>query len=136
MKYPFNDFCRRLVDYPFVLVVWIFHISIRRIGGQWLAGFAFALEYLAYLVAGILCVPLVKPILHRYKVADSVFGVDIVHYGYVADTHSVKFFFQQGTDYQSVTSETGMVFDDQRSDFTFFTELHNLIEGRSVKVRA
>ena len=27
-----------------------------------------------------------------------------------------------------------MVFDDQRSDFTFFTELHNLVEGGAVKV--
>ena len=78
--------------------------------------------------------PFVKEVLHRYKVADTVLGVDVIHDGDIANAHTVKFFFHQGSDYQAVTSETGMVFDDQRSNFAFLSEFHYLVEGGTVKV--
>lgn len=100
---------RFLIHNPAVFALRIFQIPVGRIGGQWCAGHSFALEHIAYLLAGVLSVPLVEQVLHRNKVTDSLGGVDVVHNGNIANTEAVEAFFQQLTDDQAITPQAGMI---------------------------
>ena len=89
-----HGLCRSFINDPPVLALRVFQIPKGRIGGQRCAGHSFALEHIAYLLAGVFGVPLVEQVLHRDKVADALCGVDVVHNGDVADAETVEAFFQ------------------------------------------
>ena len=55
-----HDLCRSFINDPAVLTLRVFQIPKGRIGGQRCAGHSFALEHIAYLLAGVFGVPLVE----------------------------------------------------------------------------
>lgn len=122
-----------LIHDPVVFVFRVFQIPKGRIGGQRCAGHSLALEHIAYLLAGVLSVPLVEQVLHRDKVADALCGVDVVHNGDVADAETVEALFQKLSNDQAVTPQARVILDDQGADKTLFRQLHNFRERRSRK---
>ena len=55
-----HDLCRSFIHHPPVLALRVFQIPVGRVGGQRCAGHSLALEHIAYLLAGVLSVPLIE----------------------------------------------------------------------------
>lgn len=130
-----HGLCRSFINDPPVLALRVFLIPKGRIGGQRCAGHSLALEHIAYLLAGVLSVPLVEQVLHRDKVADALGGVNVVHNGNIANTEAVEAFFQKLSHNQAIPPQAGMILDDQGADKALFRQLHNFRERRSCEVR-
>ena len=126
---------RIFIHHPAVLTLRVFQIPKGRVGGQRCAGHSLALEHIAYLLAGVLGVPLVEQVLHRDKIADALGGVDVVHNSDVADAEAVEALFQELSHNEPVTPQAGVILDDQSADEALFRQLHNLRERRSCEVR-
>ena len=126
-----HGLCCIFVHDPAVLTLRVFQVPKGRIGGQRCARHSLASKHIAYLLAGVLGVPLVEQVLHRDKVADALCGVDVVHNGDVSNAEAVEAFFQKLPHNEAVTPQAGVILDDQGADKSLFRQLHNLRERRS-----
>ena len=98
----------------------ILQIAVWDLGADTLATFGFSLYYGSYLLTGVTCVPLVEKVLKRRKlVAIAIERIEIVIDGNITNSKPWECDFCVMSDLNIVSSKTGEVFGNQRTDSPF-----------------
>ena len=122
-----------LVDYPKILVVRVFYITVRGFGGNRLSAHAFGCNARFYFLADVLCVPLRHDVDKGRKLqrigllaVNAVVDRDKAHIVPSENLHRVA-------DLEIVTPPAGKVFHNADTDLPVFHIVHHAGIGRTVK---
>lgn len=121
---------------PVMLVIWVFEITIRRIGTQRFAGFAFCFEHRTDLLTGVLGIEFIENIDERSKIAVLLIcAVHAVVDGNKADICAGKSHLGVVAHLEVVSSQSAHVLYNDRTDFALVHKCNKTLPVRAVEVR-
>ena len=122
-----------LVDYPKILVVRVFDITVRGFGDNRLSTHAFGLNARFHFLADVLCVPL----RHDIDKGRKLQRVGLLAVNAVVDRDKAHIvpseYLHRVSDLEIVTPPAGKVFHNADTDFPVFHIVHHAGVGRTVK---
>ena len=125
-----------LVDYPKILVVWVFDIAVRGFGDNRLSTHALGFNARFYFLADVLCIPL----RHDIDKGRKLQCVGLLAVNAVVDRDKAHIvpseYLHRVADLEIVTPPAGKVFHNADTDFPVFHIVHHAGVGGTVKKSA